>query len=183
MNNLYLICGKSGSGKTYAVEKLHEECGYDVLCSYTTRSKRHKNDSDHIYVDTSMYYKMRYNHQIAAETLYNQNLYWSTIDQVTQSELYVIDVPGIISLQKLDIGKPMVIIYLDCSEELRMKRMRMRGDSAKDINKRIKVDSEAFEGVEDIADFIVPVDNNNDVIGTIRDIIEKCEEVTNERNE
>ncbi len=30
LKNLYLICGKSGSGKTYVVDKLHDEYGYEI---------------------------------------------------------------------------------------------------------------------------------------------------------
>ncbi len=177
MNNLYLICGKSGSGKTYAVEKLYDECGYDILCSYTTRNKRHKNDTDHIYADVSMYYHMKAENQIAAETLYDHHLYWATIDQVNQSDLYVIDVAGIKSLQQLQLDRPLVVIYLDCPEELRMKRMRLRGDTTKDINKRIEEDATAFDGVEDLADFIIDVENN-DTVEVLKEIINKCEEVS-----
>lgn len=178
MNNLYLICGKSGSGKTYSVEKLYDECGYDVLCSYTTRPKRHKNDTDHIYVDTSMYYKMKEDNNIAAETLYDHHLYWATVDQVNQSDLYVIDVAGIKSLKKLEFDKPIVVVYLDCSEETRMKRMRMRGDTTKNIEKRINEDRVSFNEVEDLADFIIDVENN-DTVEVLKEIINKCEEVTN----
>ena len=49
LKNLYLICGKSGSGKTWIVDKLHNEYNYKVLKSYTTRPKRHPSDNDHIY--------------------------------------------------------------------------------------------------------------------------------------
>ena len=31
LKNLYLICGKSGSGKTYVTEKLHNEYVYEFL--------------------------------------------------------------------------------------------------------------------------------------------------------
>lgn len=66
---------------------------------------------------------------------------------------------------------------LRCPEELRMKRMRLRGDTTKDINKRIEEDATAFDGVKDLADFIIDVENN-DTVEALKEIIDKCEEVS-----
>ena len=58
-----------------------------------------------------------------------------------------------------------------------MKRMRLRGDTTKDINKRIEEDATAFDGVKDLADFIIDVENN-DTVEALKEIIDKCEEVS-----
>lgn len=58
-----------------------------------------------------------------------------------------------------------------------MKRMRLRGDTTKDINKRIEEDATAFDGVEDLADFIIYAENN-DTVEALKEIIDKCEEVS-----
>ena len=95
LKNLYLICGKSGSGKTYVTEKLHNEYGYAILKSYTTRKPRHPSDDDHTYVTLSDYYDAQSDGVIAADTCFDHNFYWSTIEQLNASDLYVIDKAGI----------------------------------------------------------------------------------------
>lgn len=178
LKNLYLICGKSGSGKTYTVEKLHNEYGYNILCSYTTRQPRSKYDKDHYYVDLSKYYEDLSNDVIAADSCYEQNLYWSTFEQVKNSDLYVIDKTGIEKLKEKYSERPLVVIYLDATQNTRISRMRFnRGDSTRKINKRIKYDeSYSFKGIKHLADFIVDA-NSKEQWEIVHNIIEKCEEV------
>ena len=54
----------------------------------------------------------------------------------------------------------------------------MRGDTNKNIEKRINEDRVSFNEVEDLADFIIDVENN-DTVEVLKEIINKCEEVTN----
>lgn len=177
LKNLYLICGKSGSGKTWVTDKLHDKYGYQVLKSYTTRPRRHPLDDDHIYVTISDYYEDKRNNLIAADTCFDQNLYWSKLSQLSESDIYVIDKKGIESLGSLvNFWRNLVVIYIDCSEDVRIKHMKMRGDSQKDIYKRLSNDEEEFSGIEKIADFIVNGDNDDKWM-TINNIIERCEKV------
>lgn len=177
LKNLYLICGKSGSGKTYVADKLHDERGYSILKSYTTRKPRHESDDDHIYVSVSDYYATKETGEIAAATYFEHNFYWATRDQLNPSELYVIDKDGIESLKELDgFNRQVVVIYIDTSEDVRMKNMRLRGDSSNKIGKRLSYDATAFEGIEDLADFIVDGDDMNKWV-VVSGIIDDCEEV------
>ena len=91
LNNIYLICGKSGSGKTTVVEKLEQDCGYHVLKSHTTRKPRHPNDTDHIYSEISDYMIAKENNTIMASTVFDHNYYWATREQLDDCDLYVID--------------------------------------------------------------------------------------------
>ena len=178
LKNLYLICGKSGSGKTWIVDKLHNEYNYKVLKSYTTRPKRHPSDNDHIYVSLSNYYIDKANDVIAADTYFNKNFYWSRHTQLLESELYVIDKKGIETLVSSEnIDRKFVVIYIKCSEEKRIEHMRMRGDKQKDIYERLSNDEKEFVGIEHFADFIVNGDNDSKWI-TVKNIIDKCEKVS-----
>lgn len=177
LKNLYLICGKSGSGKTYVVDKLHDEYGYNILKSYTTRPKRHQNDEDHIYVKISDYYSDKVDELIAVDTCFNNNLYWSRKQQLITSDLYVIDKTGIERIKSLSFGRKFVVIYIDCSENKRIEHMRMRGDTKKNIYERLSNDEKEFKGIEKYADFIVN-GNYNEKWQTIKNIIDKCEKVS-----
>ena len=175
LKNLYLICGKSGSGKTYVTEKLHDEYGYAILKSYTTRRRRHPSDDDHTYVTLSDYYDAKSDGIIAASTCFDHNFYWSTIEQLNTSDLYVIDKAGIDSLKKLsNVKKNVVVIYVNTSEDIRIENMKLRGDTSNKIYERLKHDEAAFNGIEHLADFIIDGDNMNKWV-IVKDIIDKCE--------
>lgn len=178
LKNLYLICGKSGSGKTYVTEKLHDEYGYAILKSYTTRRRRHQSDDDHTYVTLSDYYNAKSDGVIAASSCYDYNFYWATKEQILNADLYVINKEGILQLldeSNNDIKRNYVVIYFDSTEDTRMKNMRLRGDTSKRINNRIEEDGgDAFAGIEHLADFIIDGDDMNKWV-IVKDIIDKCE--------
>lgn len=177
LKNIYLIAGKSGSGKTTVVEQLAFKYGYKILSSYTTRPKRHKNDIDHTYVNISDYMKAKESGDIVASTVFNNQYYWATKDQIESSDLYVIDKNGIENLKECYKGdKRLIIIYIDTDDEECIRRMKIRGDSESAIWSRVKHDADAFHGIERLADFIV--DGNK--INTwcfIESIISDCERI------
>lgn len=146
MKNIYLIVGKSGSGKDTIVNNLCEQAGYKRLVSYTTRPPRNDvNDKkSHIFATVNDYKRMRKNGDIIAETYYNGNYYWATRQQADKSDLYIIDPAGVTSIKRQYFDKHIVVIYIDASEKTRKARMKQRGDKQKDIRKRIKNDEIDF---------------------------------------
>lgn len=178
LKNLYLICGKSGSGKTYVANRLSNEYGYKILKSYSTRQPRNKYDDDHIYSNVSEYYDFKDANKIAAWSKYDHTFYWATYNQVNSSDLYIIDKHGIETLRESHPKRPCVVIYIDTSYENRTNNMCLRGDHKSQIKRRLENDEDLFEGIEHYADFIV---DGNDMHKwhVIADIIKKCEEVSN----
>ena len=177
LKNIYLICGKSGSGKTTVVEKLEQNYGYAVLKSYTTRKQRHPNDTDHIYSDISDYMAAKEENNIIASTVFDHNYYWATTEQLNNSDLYVIDKYGIESLyEKYHGSRHLVVIYINVDNDECITRMKKRGDKDSVIWERVKHDASAFIGIDKLSDFIVD-GHKEDVWKTVVDIIEKCEKV------
>ena len=177
LKNIYLICGKSGSGKTTVVEKLEQNYGYAVLKSYTTRKQRHPNDTDHIYSDISDYMAAKEENNIIASTVFDHNYYWATTEQLNNSDLYVIDKYGIESLyEKYHGSRHLVVIYIDVDNDECITRMKKRGDKDSVIWERVKHDASAFIGIDKLSDFIID-GGKEDVWKTVADIIEKCEKV------
>ena len=95
---LITITGPSGAGKDTVARMLSEMGGYKVLCSYTTRPKRDGeiDGVEHHFVD-----KCDVPHdKMLAYTKYGGYEYWTTIDQVTDKAIYVIDEDGLKALRK-----------------------------------------------------------------------------------
>ena len=178
LKNLYLICGKSGSGKNYVVEKLHEMYGYKVLCSYTTREPRYESDNEHIYKKFFNYLHDKQDDLIATDTYFDGNFYWARKEQLNTSDLYIIDKKGIEKLKELKYIRPFIVIYIDLDEDKRIENMKKRGDDNMAIYKRLTNDKDMFNGIEQLADFIVNGDNDNKW-RTIKNIIDKCEKIEN----
>ena len=54
-NITVLLVGASGSGKSTVANHLHNEYGYDVLQSYTTRPKRTADETGHVFATEEEY--------------------------------------------------------------------------------------------------------------------------------
>ena len=88
--NIYLIVGKSGTGKTTMVNRL-QNLGPQVQ-SYTTRPKRSEDETGHIFVTDEEFDKLQ---NICAYTEYNGYRYAATQEQVDDATFYVIDPEGV----------------------------------------------------------------------------------------
>ena len=126
--SLFLFVGRSASGKTTVANMLAEQHGYNQVESYTTRKPRFEGEHGHIFVSEEEFKNLG---ELAAYTYYNNNHYGTTFEQLSESDIYVIDVPGVESLLEKLHGdtRPICIIYFDVSVYNRIHRMIDRGDS------------------------------------------------------
>lgn len=117
---LITITGPSGAGKDTVARMLSEMGDYKVLCSYTTRPKREGeiDGVEHHFVD-----KFDAPHdKMLAYTQYGGYEYWTTIDQVTDKSIYVIDEDGLKALYKKFPDIELFKIYVSASESNRLYR-------------------------------------------------------------
>ena len=138
---LLLFVGKSSSGKTTIANMLEKEHGYKQVQSYTTRPPRYDGEIGHIFVSEEEFDKLG---KLAAYTLYNGHKYGTTIKQVNECDIYVIDVPGVKTLlANYKSGRPIYIIYFDASVYNRINRMIERGDHDGAIISRLLQDEKS----------------------------------------
>ncbi len=143
MKNIYLIVGPSGSGKTTLAEALARDYGLKTVWSYTTRPKRYPGEEGHLFVTNEEFNELG---DMCAYTEYNGFRYGVTSEIIDQSDIYVIDLPGVLYLKEHYKGpKGIVTIGLEVSETVRALRMMKRGDSLEDILKRLEVDANWFD--------------------------------------
>ena len=129
MNNpLFLFVGQSASGKTTIANMMSEKYGYKQVESYTTRPQRYDGERGHIFVSTDEFKNLG---DLAAYTFYNNHHYGTTLQQINECDIYVVDIPGVKSLlQNLkNDTRPVCIFYFDASVYNRILRMQTRGDS------------------------------------------------------
>lgn len=137
-NKLFLLVGKSASGKSTIATLLEKVHGYKQVESYTTRKPRHFAESGHIFVSEEDFLNLG---ELAAYTLYNGNQYGVTYEQLEQCSIYVIDVPGVENLLKnLNGSRPICIVYFDAAVSTRIMRMIERGAGDHEIIGRLLTD-------------------------------------------
>lgn len=145
MNNehaVLLVVGKTGSGKSSLIKKLCERTGLKALCSYTTRPKRSEADNDHIFIGVEEYLRAKENNEIAIDTEIAGNYYYSTIEQLYESDLYTINPEALDRLLSMELPNiKFIVVYISCPDNIREERVMARGDDkhkyrARDFSER-----------------------------------------------
>lgn len=138
-DTLYLFIGKSASGKTTSANLLNEKYGLKQVFSYTTRPKRYKNETGHIFINDTEFDNLN---KLIAYTIYNGYRYGATLDQLNECSIYVIDISGLETLLKnwLNYKRPICVIYFEAAVSTRIDRMVNRGDSDIQIISRLHTD-------------------------------------------
>ena len=141
MKPLFLIVGKSASGKTSATEFLEKEKGMKSLQSYCTRLPRYEGETGHTFISDEEFDKLE---NIIAYTEYHEHRYCCTQEQLDEADLYVIDPPGVETLlgKYNNQDRDICIIFFSASTRVRIDRMRHRGDTDEKIVGRLYNDSE-----------------------------------------
>ena len=163
MNNLYLIAGASGSGKTTIANMLEEKYGYRQLQSYTTRPPRSQNETGHIFITDVEFDNLQ---DIIAYTDYNNYRYCATAEQANNSDVYVIDPAGIDYLKTHYKGKPIKIINITSPVHTKINRMEQRGDAFNKIMERLLNDI-------DFRDFVGNFNITNDDDTNLDELVDK----------
>lgn len=159
-HTLLCIMGESACGKDTLVHQLCERNNLSQLISYTTRSCRNNEGNTHIFVDEDTYYKMREEGQIAAYTNINNVHYWSTIDQICESDIYIIDPLGVEVLKQLNIPNlRLVTIYINVPEDIRKERAIQRGDNMATYRSRCLSERDQFRQLKRDANFDYAISN------------------------
>lgn len=126
MNNKHvLLCvmGRTASGKDSLVNKLCERTGLKQIISYTTRERRQNEGNTHIFVTDDNYEQMQSEGRVAAFTQIGEYKYWSTIDQLYENDIYIIDYDGLKFLRELNLPDiHLVSVFINVPDDIREER-------------------------------------------------------------
>lgn len=151
---LVLLLGRTGSGKDTIASYLP----LTQLKSYTTRPRRPNETDTHIFTTEEFY--EAHKSDIIAETTINNYHYFCTKDQLTSSDLYIIDPNGQYQLQQKYLNT--ISIYISVSPYLRAERaLKLRHDDPDTFSSRNASEDAQFTDYEQTHSYDYIVENNN----------------------
>jgi guanylate kinase len=157
---MIILTGASASGKTEVAKLLAKKYGIVKAVTHTTRAPRQgeRNAIDYFFVTKEDFLALKKAGGFVETTIYNGNYYGTSKAQVTDDKCVVVDPNGLRSFIALE-DRSVVTFYLSAEENTREERMRLRGDKAMDIARRIQGDRIDFRP-ENIAptDFLITTD-------------------------
>ncbi len=139
-----IIVGKSASGKTFISEKL-QKGGLKLEVSYTSRAPRKDevNGVDYNFLTKEEFEKTIKFNSFYEYAIHNGNYYGTGLSEFRESDIFVWETDGVSNMQ-LEDRKNSTVIYVNTPENIRIKRMKARGWSNEEIEKRKKADNEKF---------------------------------------
>ena len=156
---VFLVIGRSGSGKDTLVNYMCQKYGLKKLKSYTTRPPRQNEEDTHIFISPEDVQK--YQDDIVAYTKIGEFEYFATKSQLKDINFYIIDPKGVQDLENIPNLKEefsfiKLLIYLP--EKERKKRIALRGDSEEAFLKRQEGEKQQFDNFElqtDLFDYAI----------------------------
>lgn len=168
---LFCVMAESAAGKDTLVNRLCQISNFTQLISYTTRPQRPNEGATHIFVDEDCYHQTKQNNEIAAYTYINNNHYWSTIDQLYDSDFYVIDPIGVQSLRALNLPNLRIVtVYINVPEDTRKQRAMERGDNPSVYRARCISERNQFKDMKknmDV-DYVIPNINKANALSVLK---------------
>jgi guanylate kinase len=160
-HTLLLIVGRTASGKDSLVEKLCERTNLRAITSYTTRPRRENEGDTHIFTTEEVYAQMQAEGKVAAYTQISGYHYWTTINQLYDNDLYIIDYKGIQTLRELNLPNiRLVTIFVNTPDKIREERaLNKRKDDKFVFRKRSLDEATQFREMLKNADFDYAVSN------------------------
>ena len=149
MHNLYLVAGRTASGKDYLVNTVAKKYGLRLLSSYTTRPMRVGETTEHVFITPDEV--DLYRSDIVAYTKIGEYEYFSTKQQLLECDFYIIDPKGIEYLEdkiKNDDSLHDIqihIIYIAADYVTRKHRaLHNRKDKIDDFDARCRNEEDQF---------------------------------------
>ena len=158
---LLLVMGRTASGKDSLVNKLCERTGLKQVISYTTRERRANEGDTHHFVTKEDYEMMKAEGKVAAYTEIAGNFYWTTIDQLYNNDVYIIDPLGVKTLRELNLPNLRIVtVFINTPDNIREERaLGKRGDDKTKFRVRDFSESRQFNEMLLDSDFDYAISN------------------------
>lgn len=157
---MIIICGKTGSGKSTVAGILEKDYGLKRIVTYTTRPMREgeKDGKDYNFLDQKTFDRLKERGFFAETADYEASFghcsYGSSKESYDNPNGVIILNPyGLKEVIRTRGREGLHIFYLSIPESLIRRRLFFRGDSLKEIERRLQTDRVDFDGIMDFCDF------------------------------
>lgn len=156
---VFLVIGRSGTGKDTLVNYMCQKYGLKKLKSYTTRPPRQNEEDTHIFISPEDVQK--YQDDIIAYTKIGEFEYFATKSQLKDINFYIIDPKGVRDLENIPNLKEefnFIKLFIYLPEKERKKRIALRGDTEEAFLKRQEGEKRQFDNFEfktDLFDYAI----------------------------
>lgn len=142
---MIILVGASASGKTEVAKQLACHFNMKKVITHTTRPMRdhEQQDIDYHFVSKEEFSILKSQNFFIETTQYNGNYYGTSKNEIGDQKCLIVDPNGLHAFQQLH-DPHLVTFLLIAQEETRKKRMISRGDSYKNVEKRIAGDRKDF---------------------------------------
>ena len=173
---MLILVGASASGKTEVANYLIEHYGLKKMVTYTTRKPREleENGVAYHFVSLEEFEEILDNGEFIETVCYNGNYYGTRKSEITDDTVVILEPNGLKAF-KNELKDKAIAIFLDVSEEVRIKRMEKRNDGSSAIKRRIVNDKIAFANIKGI-DYTI---NNENI--TLEELANKIYNIYKER--
>lgn len=145
--NLICLVGETARGKDTAARYLQNKYNLKPVVSYTTRPKRDGETEgiEHYFIDNfTASHMLATTDGIAAYTKIGNYRYFSIIEELVNSDIYIIDPKGIDSLYIGNNNIIPIIVYVTCSLDVARSRALSRGDDIATFEERVIAEHDQF---------------------------------------
>jgi guanylate kinase len=148
-DKIILIVGKSGTGKSTLVDTVCAKLGFYNTKSYTTREPR-KNDCSHHFITKEKYQEYKANGLIYGEDYLFGHNYFVLKHDMDVNHFYITSPKTANELTK-KLNKLNCLtktIHFYASDDIRIQRLKERGDSETEILYRLSEEAKIFKDVK-----------------------------------
>lgn len=143
-HTLICVMGRTACGKDSLVNKLCERTKLTAITSYTTRPRRENEGDTHIFTTEDVYEQMQAEGKVAAYTNIAGSHYWTTINQLYENDIYIIDYKGIQTLRELNLPDiRFVTVFINTPDAIREERALSKRKDDKFVFRKRSLDEAA----------------------------------------
>ena len=162
---MIIIIGKSGSGKSTVVDEL-TKLGYKKVLTDTTRPMRHGEVQgvDYNFLSQEEFDLNKENGVYAEDVVYNASFgqvsYGSKKEDYLNSDdksVIILNPYGLLMADENDCLNHVFKVYLRLTDELILERLSKRGDSMKEVQRRLLTDEVDFANMESHCDLVIDI--------------------------
>lgn len=175
MKPIFLIVGRTASGKDTLVNELCNKLRMKQLISWTTRPPRSAAENTHKFGTLEDFKEFSAHNMVVAHTVINGNLYWATTTDLLESDFYIIDPDGLHQLKSNFPDMPFVTIYIHAPRSQRRKRFLLRQPGCDELfEQRDASENMQFQLFENNSqfDYVIENDKFEDAIWQLSLIVE-----------